>query len=122
MTDSHCNLHNTASRVHTHSLHGEQLYLIILAFEKFLNILEDGNGSLQITCGSLANYNTTTAHYRNQWRTQNPTEMPLKPQSTTVSTSGQIGIVALGPTRLHLQSLKGPVGFPVVQFDHAAPT
>lgn len=47
--------------MNTHSLHGEQLYLIILAFEESLNILEDRDSSLQITCGSLADC-TTTQH------------------------------------------------------------
>lgn len=52
--------------MHTHSLHGEQLDLIILAFEKLLNVLENGDGSLQITCGSLANYKNSTTRNMNQ--------------------------------------------------------
>lgn len=51
-------MQNHLDILYTHPLHGEQLYLIILALEKFLNILENSNGSLQIPGGSLANYTT----------------------------------------------------------------
>lgn len=44
--------------VHTHPLRGEQLYLIVLALEKFLNVLKNRRSSLQVTCGSLAHYTT----------------------------------------------------------------
>lgn len=52
--------------LYTHPLHGEQLYLIILAFEKFLNILENSNSSLQISRGSLANYKTDNTNQESE--------------------------------------------------------
>lgn len=46
------------SQINAHPLQGKHLYLIILAFEKSLNIFKGYNSALQITCGSLTCYKT----------------------------------------------------------------
>lgn len=51
-------------QTHTHPLHGEQLDLVGSAFEESEHVLEDGDGALQVTCGSLTHCPTHRADYQ----------------------------------------------------------
>lgn len=64
-----------------HPLHGEQLYLIVLALKKSLNVLEHRCSACQVPRGPLTHYTKqdTLVWIRRQHR--NTQEIPLKSHS-----------------------------------------
>ena len=108
-------------RACAYSFEGEQLYLIVLAFKKPLDVLQDRGSSFQIPAGSLAHYSRPTDTGVSSVASSNATSYNHNVHAG-IHTSCEVGVVALGPAGLALQPLKRPVGVCEAQLNHAAPT
>ena len=108
-------------RACAYSFEGEQLYLIVLAFKKPLDVLQDRGSSFQIPAGSLAHYSRPTDTGVSSVASSNATSYNHNVYAG-IHTSCEVGVVALGPAGLALQPLKRPVGVCEAQLNHAAPT